>query len=521
MPKFFWVGQTPTANLGLSPFKWNNTNNWRQERASSGTQEFITVQSVPTRVPAIASGVDEVFIGYPIVDTSGNKIPARSPLLFGGCTGNVSIAGSLTGGMTWEHGSITGPVYLSIGATFSADQSLFRMFYPYPMIGGGITGGNGYFASFQAVKDWVKSTYNFSDSTINSIFSAANLAAEPNKNHLKIKALTVTEQFNTTDSKPLTISMQIPRTYAKGTTFAATIYDRRSNNTTTILNNSVLLTVLNTASRANSVDPYTGAQGPSVNTNNNFALDSCVLNRYEGYYDDNVNIKSNCSVTSAEVFSPKYLNVSNNTYEFVKDNFQLNFGGKYGITYTGAILGLSGMVQANDGTLRLNSTKNNFGMTYDYDHKINIGQEAGITSYFQTITSYNNSINFVGPVIANTMNSYNSYIVNGTAIRRDKDPVNIVYLNMRDASKLDLSYNYSFDLWYFGQLPSGQTLVQGGVFSTGYDSMILGSPGVKLFNDIMVYSTNLGNRDTGTAKRRTDQETFIGTQPPTAPSVSL
>ena len=519
MPKFFWVGQTPTQNLGLAPFKWNNTNNWRQERTSTGTYDFITVTAA-TRVPAIASTVDEVFIGYPVVDTTGNKIPARSPLLFGGCTGNVSIAGSLTGGITWEHGSnITGPVYMSIGATFSGDQSLFRMFYPYPMIGGGITGGNGYFSSFQAVKDWVKSTYNLSDAVINQIFSAANLAAEPNKNHLKIKALAVTEQFNISSTNPITISMQIPRTYAKGTTFAATIYDRKSNNTTTILNNSVLLTVQNNASRANSKGP-SGEDLPSVNTNNNFTLDACVINRYEGYYDDNVNIKSNCSVTAAEVYSPKYQNTTNDKYEFVKNNFQLSFGGKYGITYTGAILGLGGMVQGNDGNLRLNTTRNNLGQEYNYDYSVYIGQELGVTSYFQSITAYENTVSFKGPVVANTMNSYNSYIVNDTVNRRDKDPVNIVYLNMRDGSKLDLTHNYNFDLWYFGQLPSGQTLVQGGIYATGYDNIILGSPGVKFFNDIMVYSTSLGNRDTGSAKRRTEQETYIGTQPPTAPSVS-
>jgi len=312
--------------------------------------------------------------------------------------------------------------------------------------------------------------------------------------------------------------MQIPRTYAKGTTFAATIYDRKSNNTTTILNNSVLLTVQNNASRANSKGPN-GEELPSVNTNNNLTLDTCVINRYEGYYDDNVNIKSNCSVTAAEVYSPKYLNVANQ-YEFVKDNFQLSFGGKYGITYTAAILGLGGMVQGNDGSLRLNTTRNNLGQEYNHDYSVYIGQEAGVTSYFQSITAYENTVSFKGPVVANTMTSYNSYIVNDTVNRRDKDLVNIVYLNMRDGSKLDLTHNYNFDLWYFGQLPSGQTLVQGGIYATGYDNIILGSPGVKFFNDIMVYSTSLGNRDTGSAKRRTDQETYIGTQPPTAPPVS-
>jgi hypothetical protein len=509
MAVYFWIGQTPTTAKGVKPFAWNDVENWRTAKDISATQKAIEInQTTPGRTPGANLGVvDTVYIGYPVYWVSGgNKvnITARSPLLFGGCTGNVNI-GSLTGGMTWENGN-TFPVLFNIGKgnsdadadKFDNTDYTFNTFYPYPVVGGGLTGGNGYFGSLNDLKAWVKNKWSFTDDNINTIFSANNLAAAPNRQQLKIKATEVIEKFNLDPSvsgfEPLTVSMSIPRTIAKGTTGpACTVYRRMANYCRTNLHNSILLQVNNNASRRFGVDPITGEIKPSEVTYNTLVINSSILNAYSGYFDDSINIRANCFVSTAEVKPPVYVDSTTGDARVVVESFNQYFGGKYGYHYTGTTLGLSGAIALTDGKLIINSAGDRrYGTNYNQMFTVNVGQNGGVTSYFSEINATHQTVAFSGPVIVNSYITDNCYTVSDTTTRTTVDPVQFRTYLMKNNSKLDLTHNPNFDLWYFGSL-EGNT-VDGGIFTNDDTSLILGSPGVRFYNETVVPYTGLSGR---------------------------
>jgi hypothetical protein len=511
MAKFYWIGQTLSTSTSISAFSWNNKKNWRELPPGRQAEIIRTKTDAATRVPGHGTARDEVYIGLPIADVNGNPLKAYSPLLFGGCTGTVTPE-ILTQGQTWEHGGITNGVDVYISG--STQAYVFNNEYPFPVIGGGITGGGqGYWNSFTEFKNWAISRYNIVNTNdINTIFSDANLNSQPNKNQLKVKAFTVTEDFKVQDGNPVLVSMQIPKTCFKGTTLAATEYIKRGKNMKTLIQNSVVNKISNIASLVIRTNTDTGEIGLPEPTGNNLTVNNSIVHRYEGYYDDSVTIKSNAKVTSAQVFSPVPATALPDSYGFAGDGFGLKFAGKYGAYYTSAYLGTIGAPRADDGTLSFDDTRDpGLGSSYHPTYQIRIGEEGtGITCAYKVITATNNTVVFVGKNILQTYESDHCYTVNDSKmIDREKDLVNIVTYNMRNGSSLDMSYNAPFDRWFFGSLPAGETLVQGGIIAYGLTNKLYGSAGVALYNEVVLATVDFKTRTGGKPINRT--ETNIGT----------
>jgi len=499
MPKYYWIGSTLNTSSKLDAFDWNNAANWREEYIPAGTALVAIVKnSAPTLPPARTvtgsiEAADNVYIGIPLKDQNGNPVHVRSPLLFGGCTGSIS-PDSANQGTTWEHGAITAGVFLHIaGGTF------FQEGYKFPVIGGGITGGGqGYWNSFTEFKNWAIEYYNLTNTNdINTIFSASQINTNPNLNQLKVKAYRVTETAEPANGSQLLVSMQIPRTWVRGTTLASTEYIRKGKNIRTTLHNSVINKISNVASRHAQTDPDTGEILDPVFVNNNLLLNNSVVNRYEGYYEDSVNIRSNCRLTSAEIFSP-VAPAANPTNYYADSLFNIRLAGRYGAYYTSAILGLTG-VGPVDGQIILGDTrKQEYGDVYQSSFNVVLGEAttSGATaSYMKRLEATNSTVLFTGKIIVERFVSNNVY----TAYKSDlaqyaTDTVNIVYFDMKNQSTLDLTVTPQFDRWFFGKLPSGSTLVQGGIFAHGEGNRLYGSPGTAFYNDVLLGTSEINSR---------------------------
>jgi len=545
MADFFWVGQTPTNTLKLSAFSWNVQDNWRQKAAVG--QELIQVTTAG-RIPGGTLEPDRVFIGAAIeqkINGVWTEIPAKSPLLFGGCTGIINSLGTyVTGGTTWAHAaSMT-----SAGSTYPISEFImgeptapvhqddvlgtFRKFYKFPIIGGGVTGGNGYFNTVKEIKDWFNKEYkSIVDSggvSAEIVFGTSALAAQPNKDNLKIKALTVKENmFNrvpngqTPTDYNFTVSMCIPRSYEKGTTFAATKYLKNSWSTKTYLKNSVINTLSNAGSHryynTPALYPYPSA--------NNLVLDTSVIHYYEGYYQDPVNIKPNCYLTYAQLLSPVTA-VMYDPYNGFNNSF--NISGVFGITYTTKYTNITGNPVDTDGLLVINDPRPTQTETRLGEHEtgyfnvskwsIPIGDASGVTSYFKQIKAENSQLAFRGTVIADDVNVSRTYMVYDSPSPTIKDKINLKYLTLRNASTLNVSYSPNFDNWKFGDIPAGQSLVQGGIYAEGSVNYFVGSPGVKLYNEFYTPSASATTTRDGKRLRDTNSEISWGTEPTGAPA---
>jgi len=162
MPNFYWLGTTLTESNknSLDPYDWNYPANWLVKLVSSSSR--ITFA---TTAPGAG---DTVYIGImpPVSDfylpagVSGTTM-ARSPLLFGGCSGMSPIGGAPgASGATnaiWLNASLTAQsggtsnsdlirlfAYLDHHPTYpdptnqSYDKYYDFPFYSFPFLGGGI-----------------------------------------------------------------------------------------------------------------------------------------------------------------------------------------------------------------------------------------------------------------------------------------------------------------------------------------------------------------------------------------------
>jgi hypothetical protein len=518
--RFFWVGATLTTTNKLDAFSWGKKENWREEYIPTTTSLIkAVVQTTATSIPGASPKgpsyeVDEAYFGVPLFDPNGNPVPVKSPCLWGGVTGAVDPLNP-TQGQTWEHAAVTFGVNLFIdGGTF------FPTAYKFPVIGGGITGGNGYWANFDAFKTWACSQYNITNANdITSIFGSAQVAARPNCNQLKIKAQTVSEKaVLPTDSDQLMVSLQLPRTYTRGNTYATTVYTKDGQNVKTIIQNSIVAYVDNSATlREQTVrGAGLGTAGPA-DLRNNLTIINSVVDKYQGSYDDPINIKPDCKVTTAEILSPiGYTESGTLKYTFAKTLFSIRLSGKYGAYYTYNALGLTGTPTTNDGTITLGDTKHpEFGQNQQYLYQVMIGEQHPInTSYIKTLNVLNNTVALRGKTTVENMNSDNCYIINKSeAAYYTTDTVNIVYLNLKNGSSLDLTATPQFDRWFFGKMNTGDTLVQGGIFAFGTNNTLYGSPGTKFFNDILWPSMGFGQRTGGKQLKGsiTDTSATLGT----------
>jgi len=143
MAIYYWQGtaRTEANKYSTDPYDWNYPPNWRKQNSSS-----IPLSQIPVSDVAPGAG-DQVYIGY--------AFTAKSPLLFGGCSGMAPIGGSAgaTGSYAlWLNAGRTAQA----GTTFSADLKSIVIaanevtggsiqndpFYKFPWVGGGIGRGD-------------------------------------------------------------------------------------------------------------------------------------------------------------------------------------------------------------------------------------------------------------------------------------------------------------------------------------------------------------------------------------------
>jgi len=165
MAYFFWQGSTAAA--GVARFDWNYGPNWKV--SANVVTNFSTLDNLPSATSA-PGPLDYAYIGNVSTPTNpvGYGLTARSPLLYGGCSGTVPIGGSTTGGS---------PIWLNAargttGTTFTSSlQSIFidlghrkgpngltSCKYAYPWLGTGIRAGAAYGAYNWAIADGMNAT---------------------------------------------------------------------------------------------------------------------------------------------------------------------------------------------------------------------------------------------------------------------------------------------------------------------------------------------------------------------------
>jgi hypothetical protein len=157
---FVWIGGL--TGSGANRFSWHEPGNWAIEQKENGVYYYYgnDTGTVPGPLDTVKIGVP----GYDASDTSGTyKWKVHAPLLWGGFLGGIS--GGHWGGLSY--GFTAGPYQQSItkqgltGTTFNSSLARFEVNgkfggwgpdsfyntyfyfnYPYPVIGGGLTGDN-------------------------------------------------------------------------------------------------------------------------------------------------------------------------------------------------------------------------------------------------------------------------------------------------------------------------------------------------------------------------------------------
>jgi len=146
MAYFFWQGST--AGAGVARFDWNYGPNWKV--SPNVVPNLKNLSTLPSATSA-PGPLDYAYIGNvsTSTNTEGYGLTARSPLLYGGCSGTMPIGGiTTTGG---------GPIWLNAvrgttGTTFTSSlQSIFidlghrkgpngltSCKYPFTNLGGGL-----------------------------------------------------------------------------------------------------------------------------------------------------------------------------------------------------------------------------------------------------------------------------------------------------------------------------------------------------------------------------------------------
>lgn len=530
MAHYFWIGQTPSTNAGLNPFSWNVANNWRTLFNSTSIPtnliDPIRVGTTPPNNPP--NGKDTVWIGHPVytqaTDGTRTYIQAKSPVLFGGLTGGITLNSSH--GITWALSTT------SLGNTFSleqiviggvpwsntddpADPVTFTGAYPFEMIGGGISGGESYWPTITDFVTWAKARF----SGLGSDWpTSTQISGMRNKDALKVKTNRVQEVLHT----PLNVYLKIAKSpeINSGSTLPKCNYFRYGTKVRTSLYDSTLSSIENTAS-INAAKEGGSNSLILVDPDNNLFLKRSAFDNYVGRYDDSVQVSHDCVWNKIQISA----NTPPEPQQYVKNRWFVTIGGKAGITYTAPYLGLKQStmdidedLQLLDGKRKQEADADSPPVLYDDDHKVKIGHQsglAGVTTYMRQIEATNNNIAFDGNVIIEKFNQYNCYVVSDHQVQTtsDNDTTNIFYYRMQNDCKLDLSHTPDYNGWKFGNIFIDQSTgqlgitVEGGIKSIdGSNNQIFGSPGVNLFNDILSGFGNTTKRLPTSGIKRTIEE---------------
>ena len=491
-----WQGAiSGTGHTSVAAYDFNVASNWKVQRYGTAVSNWSTSLTAP--VPG-----DWISIGESVV--------ARTPLLFGGYTGTMAAGG-------WGPNGVG-----ATGTTFTSSLQFVNIqlqpaFYPFPYLGGGISGDI--------------YNYLFSDKMTNgagltnesTLGSALDIARSQAGLKLKVSAsinIIHTGRIDTAYASGATNADGYPnysvvdidfvqsRTQQTGVTAglcythlymaeATTAADDGLGNV--IINDGSFNSLMNARAMNNS-GTSTG-KASSVTLNNtvvksivtpncdfNVAADSTVgtLTVIEGYLPYYAKSKKDLAVDNREI---TFLGKANTTLA----NSTLGFINTASTSATGSFV--SGIylnkqyAAVNDGH-------------YDYIPTVVVGSPEGATATSTPATIENIQIVAAGasgsPSNLSTLRRWN-VLFNGNAtvttvandgglvsayedIRNDAT-VTIGELQMRNNAVLDLTQAPNFNGWYFGTTTTGNSVsVLGGINFLDETSTVIGSAGVRLYN---------------------------------------
>jgi len=498
MAILYWQGST--AGAGANRFNFNYGPNYRVWRAGVPASSYATSATGPVANDTVYVG--EIFL-------------ARSPMLYGGASGSVALT-------SWSTGQ-TGTTFNSSLGSFNANlipgATSGINLYPFPYVGGGITG------------DIYLYCANVLDFDVSELVGTTAAAADAGLK-LKVKDQVMIKTTGRVDAN-YEVGGQDGNGYPNYSVVDINFIPSRAiNNGGTAACNTFLyvaggypwegrkqpwavglgnVTIKNGLFRSASFDIGLSGAGASGTTPRPHRIDliQTAVGQLNTHNAD-INCAPSCTFGTFSVRSGAnpYYNPDLRSYGL--DGNEIIVAGTFNTNTVNSLLGWSPLQASgpfNSGVFLYDQYTTLPGVVgYDYEPNILVSTpDDGVTftaNVFQVFTElgpYSTTTNgnaqrpwnvmFFGDANITSMSAEGTKIKAWRQLQSDKS-VNITNLQMSESSELDLVYADQFDNWFFGSLTgtgiTGVSTVIGGI-NFGDDSCtIKGSAGVRLYNTRIV-----------------------------------
>jgi len=505
---YYWQGSTAAA--GIARYDWNYGPNWKIANWSKPYTQWATSATAP-------GANDTAFVG--------EYFAARSPILYGGYSGGIQ--GS-TGTTLWLNAQqTTGTTFNSSLASFQAriatpKSTTGTNYYPYPWLGGGITGDTYAWAVNVDGLDsstitgstgaranlglTLKVAYNvniFTTGRINRNYDIGGTDANgyPNYGVVDLKFVQ-SKNYNNGGTAATQSYMYIGAGNGYGYLLAAPPNEVGMGNVTINGGGFQSISIDNGISGSGSGLSGAAIRPFEVNLTNVVASNAAAHN-------GDINVDQSCTFGTFTVkggANPYYLAMDENTQVPVGYNGrQINLAGTYNSTSAANLLGwappsvtsspfISGVYLYDQYT----TVPGNYD--YDYIPTILLGNPVdGATFTAQTVAVFNEvapystttsgnaqrpwRIEFFGDANITSMSTEGTTIAAWAQLDPSKQ-LNITRLTLAERSVLDLQYAKQFDNWFFGSLTANT--VAGGINFADDTCYVMGSAGVRLYNTKIV-----------------------------------
>jgi hypothetical protein len=507
MANLFWQGAiSGTGHTSVAAYDFNVASNWKVARNNSAPNFWVTSLTAP--------GPGDLAV-------VGGVITARTPLLFGGYTGTMGVGG-------WGPNGTTGLAGLQSGTTFTSSLfgfvcNLTPTSYPFPWLGGGITGDIYNWLFSDAIKNNAGLTNPAAISSaldISRSQAGLKLKVQERSSFLttgRIDSALASGATSGTAGYPnysvVNIDFVQSRSQLTGITAGACTSKFVLGEATTAANDGIGTAIINgggfnevVVTRFNNSNGTSTGKAPSVTLNNVVVRSAVIPN-----CDFNVAADSTVgTLTVIEGYLPYY---EKNKKDITIDNREITFLGKANTPLANAALGYinTASTSVTGGFVSgIYLNKQYAGVNdghYDYIPTVVVGWPEGASGYFPPVAIENIQIAAAGasgaPSNLSALRRWN-VLFNGNAtvttiandggivsayegIRSDSI-VTIGELQMRNNAVLDLTQASDFNGWYFGSLTGGtgtnpgNYFVIGGINFLDDSSIVVGSAGVRLYN---------------------------------------
>ena len=495
MASLFWQGAiSGTGHTSVAAYDFNVASNWKVQRYGQPVSNWSTSLTAPV-------AGDTIVVGSPVV--------ARTPLLFGGYTGTMAAGGWGPNGV-----GATGTTFTS--SLGSGDLRLHPQYYPFPYLGGGITGD--------------VYNYLFSDNITNgagltnpaAMGSALDIARSQAGLKLKVAGglyIRHTGRINSaldsgataTDGYPnysvVNINFVQSRVQQTGLTAGICYTTVIMEEATTGSDDGLGNVTIDGGGFANIVNNrYVNPNGTSKGKAASVTLNNTVV-RNATTPNCDFNVAANSTVgtlTVTEGYLPYY---AKSKKDIAVDNREITFLGKANTNLANSTLGYINTASTSATGSYVSGIYLNKQYAavndghYDYIPTVVIGSPEGLSS--APVTIENIQIVAAGasgaPSNLSTLRRWN-ILFNGnatvTTVANDGGlvsayedigsdaTVTIGELQMRNNAVLDLTQAPKFNGWYFGTA-TGNSII-GGINFLDETSTVIGSAGVRLYNTKVV-----------------------------------